>query len=91
MKYDIVSIKDEKTGCFHNPFYFANLDYARAEIRAVANTPETKLNKYPTDFTVYHLGSYDDTVGRFIPTETDTPELLFSVSELIVNIKNLSE
>lgn len=64
------SIRDAKGEVFHPPFFKNTLGEAERDFREVANDPKSNLQKYPEDFDLYYLGTYDDLTGTFQPLET---------------------
>lgn len=65
MKFKIYSIYDSKVGAYFPPvFYKSRGEFLRAFSEAVAD-PKSNLCKYPSDFTAFELGTWDDDSGAF--------------------------
>ena len=60
------SVKDELTGKFHNPMFLPNSDVVEDEIKRLFRTQvnnTTLWKENPEDFSLWCLGSFDDTTG----------------------------
>jgi hypothetical protein len=68
--YKIYTIFDSKIGTYHNPFYAKSRGEAIRIFTEACNDSNSNLFKYPTDFTLFELGEYDDESAAFntLPT-----------------------
>lgn len=66
----IYSIYDAKAECFMQPFYTLTAGQAERSFTEACNDPSTVFCKYPDDFTLFELGSFDDATGKFTLKET---------------------
>lgn len=62
---DVFVVRDVKVGAFATPFYLENISVAMRAFAHAANNKETDCGRYPDDFSLYHLGTYDDETGKF--------------------------
>lgn len=67
MKIEVMAIKDQQTNAFGQPIFVPTIG---AAIRMFGdeinrNADNNQLYKHPEDFSLYHLGSYDDNAGKF--------------------------
>lgn len=62
---DIFVVRDTKVGAFATPFYLENISVAMRAFAHAANDPTTDVGRYPSDFSLYHLGTYDDETAKF--------------------------
>ena len=60
MNLNIYSIKDAKAGTFSQPFYSVNHSTAIRSFNASLQDPTNPLSNYPKDFSLYHLGTWQD-------------------------------
>lgn len=60
----MLSVFDSKARVFMSPFYVANLQVGARVFSEVANDAAHAFHKHPEDFTLYHLGSFDDESGK---------------------------
>ncbi|WNK14711.1 MAG: nonstructural protein [Microvirus sp.] len=61
------SIYDSKGLVFHAPFYQTSSPAAVRLFSDLINDPSTSLYKHPLDYTLWHVGSYDDQTGALTP------------------------
>lgn len=85
MKIEICAMYDAAAQVFGRPFFvqatgMAVRSFGDEVRRADANND---LYKHPEDFSLYHLGSFDDNMGVF--TLPDTPVLLVRGKDLKVS------
>lgn len=72
MKLQIYSIYDSKVGAFVTPVFLRSRGEAiRSIVEAVNNpAPNNNIEKYPADYTLFHLGEFDDETGLVQSFET---------------------
>lgn len=70
MKLQIYSIRDSKGEVFNTPFFQKTHGEAERNFRELVNDEKSMVSKYPEDFDLYHLGSYEDQSGKIeiLPT-----------------------
>lgn len=66
----IVAIFDKVTGAYHQPFFCVNAFDAIRKFAAVVQDNSTTLSKFPNDYDLYQLGTYDPQTGLL----TQTPD-----------------
>lgn len=78
---NIFSIYDTKSQTYGRPFFERNQQTALRSVRMVVNNPtsENQYNKYPQDFELHVIGTYDDETGVL---EGHKPEKLCDLSKL---------
>lgn len=67
MEKPIYSLYDEKALCYANMFTSANDQTALRSLAAAASDPSTEIYKFPSDFTLYQLGLWNDSNGTITP------------------------
>jgi hypothetical protein len=67
MNINAYSVKDAKSGTFGNPYYAQNDALAARSFEQASNDPNTTINAYPEDFSLYRVGSFNDESGEFKP------------------------
>lgn len=72
MELKVYSIRDSKTEIFNTPFFKKTHGEAERDFRTAVNDEKTSLNKYPEDYDLYYLGTYDDNDGKL--QALDTPQ-----------------
>lgn len=61
----VFSVLDAKIGSFMQPWFSATVDSARRAFFDACQDSASLLGRHPQDFTLYHLGSFDDETGLF--------------------------
>lgn len=65
MKLEMLSVYDNKARAFMKPFFSVNLQVAARDFADAANNPDHVVCKNPEDFTLYHLGTWEDEKGQY--------------------------
>lgn len=71
MIYQVLSIRDSKADIFYPPQFKATTNEAKRDFHALVNDPGTMPGKYPADFSLFSIGTYDASSGTLTP-ETPT-------------------
>lgn len=74
MELKMFSIRDAKGEIFHPPFYKKTHGEAERDFAQLVQDDKSMAHKFPEDFDLYYLGTYDDGTGKMIPL--DTPQHL---------------
>lgn len=94
MRTNAYSIFDTKGLTYSNPFYAPTHGAALRIVKDAANDANSSLGRHPADYVLYCVGSYDDSIGLFMPLEpkehvidvvaliNDTPADLFSNNQV---------
>lgn len=81
MRLEVFSLYDGKLGAHMQPFFAGSAGVAVRNVITAAEDPKTMFGKYPADFTLFHIASFDDSDGKF---DVKTPLVsLGTVLELI--------
>lgn len=81
MKLNIFSLYDEKARNYNTPQYLAHKGEAIRMLQSTLDNKETMFAKYPEDFSLYCLGTFDDNNGKF--EGKPEPELVIRATELL--------
>jgi len=65
MKLQAYSVFDSKAKFFVKPFYCANDMVALRLFASAASDRALDIGKFPTDFSLFHVGEWDDDSGTF--------------------------
>ncbi len=71
MKMQVYSILDAKSGLYAKPFYMINTNMAVRAFGDLCNDKATTISAHPEDYTLYEIGSYEDTTAKL---EAITPQ-----------------
>lgn len=72
MVSEVFSVYDSKAEVYSKPFLMKKPGEAMRLFVNVVNDPQTEMNKHPEDFTLFHLGTFDDEKGTFENKKTPT-------------------
>ncbi len=64
MKLEIFSVFDSKAQAFLPPFFLPMLGQATRVFQNAANDEGHAFGKNPSDYTLFHLGSFDDETAK---------------------------
>lgn len=84
----VYSIFDSKVEAFMQPFYCKSKGEAIRSITEAVNDPKTSLSKYPEDFTLFELGSWDDSNCKFGLHSTPYSLGLLVEFKKVIDVKN---
>lgn len=59
------TVFDSKAELFLPPFYEQSAGTAIRSFETAVNTPDHQFNKYPSDYTLFELGEYDQHTAGF--------------------------
>lgn len=65
------AIRDLKAVSFMPPYTAPNKGVAIRSFTDAVNDPSSMLSKYPDDFALFHIGSYDPETGVVTPVKTN--------------------
>lgn len=65
MKHKVFTVRDDKAQMYNLPFYSRTSAEATRNLLETMNNPQTMINKYPTDYSLWQVGEYDDVDGTF--------------------------
>ena len=63
MEIKVYAIKDVKAGTFNQPFLQPTHGTAERSFQELVRDPQSFVSKYPEDYDLYFLGSFDDLTG----------------------------
>lgn len=63
MKLNVFTCYDSKAEAYLQPFLMPSKGEAIRAFTATANDDKSNIGKYPADFTLFHIGEYDDQTG----------------------------
>lgn len=75
------SVYDLKANAFMQPFFFFTAGTAERAIVDQLRDENSSIGRHPEDFSLYELGEFDDTTGKF--TLLEVPHLLVQVAQLV--------
>jgi hypothetical protein len=88
MKQQIFSIFDSKAEAYLAPFFLHKAAMAERAFRQMVNQEGHQFEASPADYTLFHIGEYDDQNASITPC---VPKALFNGVELKAARPQLSE
>ena len=67
MIYKIYSVFDSKVGSYLSPFFMRSKGEAIRALQGELTNEQSNICKYPSDFTLFEIGEYDDSKGMISP------------------------
>lgn len=67
MRFVVCAVYDVKAKVYSQPWFFNALAVAQRAFSDSVNDPSTHLFRNPTDYTLFHIGEYDDEVAVMTP------------------------
>lgn len=67
MKMQMFTIHDSKGEIFNPPYSSRSFGEAERIFSELQKNPESTISKYPEDFSLHHIGEYDDQTGEIAP------------------------
>jgi len=65
MRVQIIAIFDSKAKVFSNPMFFPSVPVAVRSFTDAVREPDSQYRKHPEDYSLWHLGEFDDVDGIF--------------------------
>lgn len=66
MKHLVFTVYDSMAEAYLQPFYVTSVGLAIRSFSEAVNTDGHQFAKYPDDFTLWHLGEFDDGDAQFV-------------------------
>lgn len=70
MKQKVFAIRDSKAEVYLQPFFRKTHGEAERDFRQLVKDEKSLVSKYPEDYDLYFIGSYDDELGAIEKLET---------------------
>jgi len=70
MKMEIFTVYDSAARRYLEPFTAATVEVAIRMFRQIVNTPDHQFNKFPEDYTLFHVGSFLQEDGTLVANDT---------------------
>lgn len=67
--YIVCAVRDRALDAFMSPIFVPALGLAVRSFSDEVNRKDSPMNAHPDDYDLYQIGTYDDSVGRLIPSE----------------------
>jgi hypothetical protein len=77
----VCCVRDSKVDAYFTPFFVQNEQVAIRSISNLVKDPSHNFALNPSDYDLYLLGTYDDSVGKF--DLFDSPQHMLKVLDLL--------
>lgn len=67
MKFEAFSVHDVKAEAYHAPFFQHMLAQGKRTFSDCINSESHPFGKHPHDYTLFHVGEFDDNTGKISP------------------------
>jgi hypothetical protein len=67
------TIYDVKAESYMQPFWKNTTGLALREFQEAANNPDNMIGRYPTDYVIFEIGTFDDTTATMVQYEAKVP------------------
>lgn len=85
----IFAVYDEKAQSYGLPLTHATVSVAIRSFTAACQNPQSFLSQFSSDYSLYHIGTYDEISARIVSfTE---PRFVIRASEVVKPVVNLME
>lgn len=65
MIYKVFAVFDRKIATYNSPFCVPHLGLAHRSFEDAVNDTSTQLNKYPSDFSLWQVATFDDETAKY--------------------------
>ena len=79
-KKQVYAVFDIKSNLFSSPHHLQSNGVAIRSFSQACEDQQTEFNKFPEDYSLYHLGSFDIESGLLDP---ETPKQIANASEFV--------
>lgn len=76
----VYAVKDIKSGLFASPHHLTSDGVAIRSFSMACENKESQINKFPEDYSLYHLGTFNIETGLL---EAVTPKQIANASEFV--------
>ena len=84
MKLQAFSIFDHASETFAGPFFVPSERVALRVYSEIANNPQSDVSKYPKDYELFHIGTFDTTTALLTD---EKPTMIARASSLVKKIE----
>ena len=67
MLMHVFAVYDMKAEAYYPPMFQKTVGLALRIFKDMANNPDTTVGRFPTDYALFQIGTYEDTTGILTP------------------------
>ncbi len=65
----LFTVYDSAAGAFLDPFVAPSIEFAIREFRTIVNKEGHQFNLYPSDYTLFHIGTFGTEDGKILGSD----------------------
>jgi len=88
MKFEMIAVYDSKVKIYGRPLFLPTLDMVDRYAQRVLADADSDIARWPADYTLFHLGTYDDSDGSI--ELLSTPHSLLRFHEVRLNLAEVA-
>lgn len=69
MEKHLFTVYDSAAGAYLDPFVAPSIEFAIREFKSAVNKENHQFNRYPEDYTLFHIGQFSQADGKLIPSD----------------------
>lgn len=82
--FQMYSIRDSKSGAFERPFFAKHVAEATRNVQLfLENSKDHQVARFPEDFSLWQVGSFDPSNGGLMPTHSGAPQWVIELAVLV--------
>lgn len=82
----VFAVYDEKARSYGGPIIHPEIGVAIRSFTAAIKNPQSFLNQFPEDYSLYSIGTYDETSGKLV--SYPEPQFIIRASDIIQTLKS---
>lgn len=83
MKFKVFSVFDKKAGAYLPPFFLPEVAVAQRAFRDCVGDKSHAFGRHPEDYSLVHLGEFDDATGELVDGGVDVIVTGLAVASLL--------
>lgn len=84
MRLQVYAVFDKGTETYGQPIFCRARGEAVRSFGEAVNDPKSTIGKYPVDFSLWHIGEYDDAKGQLAAAHT--PTVIVNAREMVLEV-----
>lgn len=86
----VFTVFDEKSNAYLQPFYLDTVGQAKRAITDCVNDHTHAFGRHPSDYTLFHLGTFNDATGEYLKDKKSLGSLVEFKTQTEIDTTQLS-
>lgn len=69
MRQQVFTVYDSAAMAYLEPFFAPTIEFAIRSFREIVNKEGHQFNRFPEDYTLFHIGEFDEMKGELVPCD----------------------